>query len=292
LNSQATLVEIELTKGSNVKTHLKQLQSKHVLNALQSWLFLAYIRLQGAQTTIQAGEYRFPLNITPKALLEKWVKGDVILYAVTVPEGVTLTTFRQILCDHPKIKQDTLPVLDLSQEGLYYPDTYYFSANTSAAVILKKSRKTMQKKLEKAWLERDRDIVLNTPYEALILASIIEKETLSDLERPKISGVFQRRLAQKMRLQADPTVIYGMQASYKGNITKEDLRTPTPYNTYTNYGLPPTPIALPGIQSILAALHPDKSKDLYFVAKGDGSHHFSATLQEHNEAVKKYQKEK
>lgn len=271
---------------------MKQLQSQNVINGFQLLLFRAYIRLQGAQAKVQAGEYRFPQNITPKALLQKWIKGDVILYAIIIPEGATLSTFRQLLNNHPKMKKGELAPMALTQEGLYYPDTYFFAANTAPSVILKKARDRMQKKLEEAWSERDANIVLTTPYEALILASIIEKETANEAERPMMSGVFQRRLAQKMRLQADPTVIYGMQLSFSGHLTKEDLRNPTPYNTYIHHGLPPTPIALPGIRSIIAALHPDKSAALYFVAKGDGTHHFSATLQEHNEAVKKYQKEK
>lgn len=259
---------------------------------MQSFLFQIWIRSQGTGKKIQAGEYRFTKNITPRALMQKWLKGDVVLYSVTIPEGVTLQTFVNVLNNHPKTKKTSLNLDLMANEGLYYPDTYYFPLNTPPDLILKKAHITMQHKLEKAWETRSSAVSLHTPYEALILASIIEKETAKDFEKPIISGVFQRRLAKKMRLQADPTVIYGLQASFNGNITKADLRNPTPYNTYTNIGLPPTPIALPGMRSIEAALHPDESDYLYFVGKGDGTHHFSATLQEHNEAVKKYQKEK
>ena len=230
-------------------------------------------------------------NTTPKALLKKWTKGEVILYPVTFPEGITLNTAVKILENHSKVRQENLS-FGPESEGLYYPDTYYFPKGTSMGAILNLAKTAMDKKIEKAWEARDPQGILKSPYEALVLASIIEKETAYRAEKAMISGVFHQRLRKKMRLQADPTVIYGLGASYRGVITKENLISPTRYNTYVHTGLPPTPIALPGQDSIDAALHPDNSEMLYFVAKGDGSHHFSATLKEHNQAVKQYQKEK
>lgn len=284
------MIELHLAKGSSVNLLLKKLKAGKVLSPVQVGLFRAWIRWQDAEKKIQAGEYRFRKNITPRALLQKWVKGDVILYSVTLPEGITLSQGVAILKAHPKIKSSDDPAA-LQNEGLFFPDTYYFPANTSLESILNIAQKMMQEKINKAWETRHTE-VLKTPYEALILASIIEKETAIEAEKPLISGVFQRRLVKKMPLQADPTVVYGLQASYKGKLSKQDLKNPTPYNTYVHRGLPPTPIALSGMGSIEAALNPDQSDYLYFVAKGDGTHHFSATLPEHNAAVKKYQKEK
>lgn len=290
LATQSTLVQYEIHPGSGVNAILRQLRSQDILSFYQSFLFRLYISFHDAENKIQAGEYRIAKNTTPEALLQKWIKGEVILYPVTFPEGITSKTAVSILQNHPKVKP--IPILLTAEsEGTYYPDTYYFSANTSGETVLKMAHSMMEKRLAQAWPQRDPSVILKTPYEALILASIIEKETSKEEEKPIISGIFQRRLAKKMRLQADPTVVYGI-ASFNGNLTKEDLRQPTPYNTYVNLGLPPTPIAWPGMSSIKAALEPDKSDYLYFVAKGDGTHHFSATLQEHNRAVKQYQKDK
>lgn len=290
LSTQSTIIEHNITPGSSVNVILKQLRSQGILSFYQSFLFKLYIVSQHAQKKIQAGEYRLAKNTTPQALLQKWIKGDVVLYSVTFPEGITLQSAMAILKDHPKIKQSEEEAVQ-KNEGMYYPDTYYFPANLSSEAILKMAQVMMEQKLAKAWSERDPNIILKTPYEALILASIIEKETASEQEKPIISGILQRRLMRKMRLQADPTVIYGLSA-FDGNLTKKDLKNPTPYNTYVHVGLPPTPIAWPGMSSIKAALHPDQGDALYFVAKGDGTHHFSATLQEHNQAVLQYQKEK
>jgi UPF0755 protein len=280
-------IEFEILPGESVRGILKRLKTEKILSSYQAFLFKYYIRSLHAEKKIQAGEYKIWKDLTPQALLQKWMKGDVILYSVTFPEGITAQAAIQILEKHPKIKAQPLEI-GLENEGLYYPDTYYFAKNTSNETILKRANEIMKRKLSAAWEARDRAIVINSPYEALILASIIEKETALSSEKPLISGVFQRRLTKKMRLQADPTVIYGLQASFTGRLTKEDLKNPSPYNTYVHQGLPPTPIALPGMVSIEAALHPQGEDFLYFVAKGDGSHQFSATLEEHNEAVKKY----
>lgn len=277
---------IEIYPGSSVKVILKQLRSQGILSFYQSFLFRLYIALQHAQKKIQAGEYYIANDITPETLLQKWINGEVILYSITFPEGITLKLALSILEKHPKIKQSAI-IFTSEKEGIYYPETYSFPANTSKEAILKMAQSMMENKLANAWSRRDPCVVLKTPYEALILASIIEKETSNEQEKKIISGIFQRRLAKKMRLQADPTVVYGL-PFFNGNLTKKDLQNPTPYNTYVNFGLPPTPIAWPGMSSIEAALNPDKSDYLYFVAKGEGTHHFSATLQEHNKAVKQY----
>lgn len=176
-----------------------------------------------------------------------------------------------------------------SAEGLFLADTYFFTANTAASSILKRAHKAMLDYVETQWQQRQADLPLNSPYDALILASIIEKETAVSEERTKIAGVFVNRLRKNMRLQTDPTVIYGIGDTYDGNITRKHLRTPTPYNTYTIKGLPPTPIAMAGKEAIWAALNPMETDALYFVARGDGSHEFSSSLAAHNAAVRKYQ---
>ena len=177
-----------------------------------------------------------------------------------------------------------------SLEGLFFPDTYFFEKHTTDITLLKKAYSKMQRILAKEWAAKAENLPILTPYETLILASIIEKETGQGNERPLISGVFIRRLKSGMLLQTDPTVIYGMQERYQGNISAEDLKTESPYNTYIMNGLPPTPIAMPGKEAIYAALHPDNSKNIYFVAKGDGTHQFSSTLKDHNQAVNKFQR--
>ncbi|HRE30458.1 MAG TPA: endolytic transglycosylase MltG, partial [Candidatus Berkiella sp.] len=236
----------------------------------------------------------------PAQLLQKWVKGDVIIHFFTVTEGMTFAQMMRAMQFHPAIKKtlwgqseqqimQSLGENGLIAEGLFFPDTYYFKANTTDKTLLLRARKIMSTKLNEAWQKRDLNIAIKTPYEALILASIIEKETGRDEEREKISGVFQRRLQKNMRLQADPTVVYGLKETYNGKITKEHLQSSDNlYNTYRHAGLPPSPIALPGLRSIEAVLHPDKSEALYFVAKGDGTHIFSKTLSEHNQAVAQY----
>lgn len=267
---------------------LHTLRMQRFITPFQQYCFKYYIRWKRADTALQAGEYAFSGAITPQQLLAKWVKGEVVLYSVTVPEGVTLRGFVSMLNRHPKITPMNISRWP-SEEGLYYPDTYCFPANTSAELVLMRAKQKMEKQLARAWEARDTEITL-TPYEALIVASIIEKETAYAPEKSVISGVLQRRLKKAMRLQTDPTVIYGLGDRYTGKLSKADLKMSTPFNTYVNYGLPPTPIALPSRSSIEAALHPDHSEYLYFVSKGDGTHHFSVTLKEHNEAVKRYQK--
>lgn len=298
LNTNSSSLYFQITEGSSVRTIISQLQEHQVIRSYEAPFFYAYIKLKGLHKGIQAGEYVFPRNITPAQLLHKFIKGDVIIHSFTVTEGMTFSQMLRAMQFHPAIKKTLWgkspdEIMQLlgesgSPEGLFFPDTYYFKAKTTDKILLLRARKTMSDKLAKAWQNRDINIVIKSPYEALILASIIEKETGSDFEREKISGVFQRRMLKNMRLQADPTVVYGLQNLYSGHITKENLQSDNPYNTYRHAGLPPGPIALPGMKSIEAALHPDKSEALYFVAKGDGTHVFSNTLPEHNQAVARY----
>ncbi len=300
LNTQTSCTYVAIPEGASVKTIIQELKTRNVMSAYQASLFYGYIRYKGLQKNIQAGDYVLPMNITPAQLLQKFNRGDVIVHAFTITEGMTFAQMMRAMQFHPAIKktlwgksdQEIMKLLgeqDVASEGLFFPDTYYFKGNTTDKTLLLRARKTMIQKLNDAWQKRDLNIVLKTPYEALILASIIEKETGCDQEREQISGVFQRRLLKNMRLQADPTVIYGLKNIENGRITKAHLQAAdNPYNTYRHNGLPPGPIALPSLRSIIAALHPDKSEALYFVAKGDGTHVFSNTLIEHNQAVAQY----
>jgi len=297
LNPNTGNVYFQIQEGSTVRSIILRLEEQHIIRAVDVPFFYGYIKLKGLQKSIQAGEYVFSLNVTPAELLQKFIKGDGVTHSLTVTEGMTFAQMLRAMQFHPAIKktlwgkQDHEIMMLLgetgSAEGQFFPDTYYFKARTTDKALLMRARKAMANKLTHAWEHRDLNIAIKSPYEALILASIIEKETGSDSERQKVSGVFQRRMQKNMRLQADPTVVYGLQ-NYNGQITKEDLQSGNPYNTYRHKGLPPGPISLPGIKSIEAALHPDNSEALYFVAKGDGTHVFSNTLEEHNQAVAQY----
>ncbi len=249
---------------------------------------------------LHAGEYALDPGITPRGLLAKMAAGDVIQHKFTIVEGWTFAQLRDALAQDEMIERslagrtDSDIMKDLGSggapaEGWFLPQTYQFVKGMSDLDILRRAHKAMQETLDRLWASRAQDLPLNTPYEALILASIVEKETGQAAERPIIAGVFEHRLKIGMRLQTDPTVIYGLGAAYDGKIHTRDLETDTPYNTYTRAGLPPTPIALPGAASIDAVLHPAQTDALYFVARGDGTHEFSATLEAHNRAVAKYQ---
>ncbi|MDQ2695736.1 MAG: endolytic transglycosylase MltG [Pseudomonadota bacterium] len=262
------------------------------------WLEL-YARLHDLAPRIKAGEYRIAPGTTPIALLEQLVAGRVVQHALTVVEG---WTFRQLLAAvraHDRLEHTLDGLTDAGimarlghpgqhPEGRFFPDTYHFPAATTDLAFLQRAYATMEAQLAAAWDRRAAGLPLQTPYEALILASIVEKETGLASERPDIAGVFVRRLEKGMRLQSDPTVIYGLGESYDGDIRRRDLTADTPYNTYTRAGLPPTPIALPGAESLAAAVNPAPGEALYFVARGDGSHVFSVTLEEHNRAVQDY----
>lgn len=264
-------------------------------------LWSLYARLSGRAAQIKQGEYRLEKGMTPAGLLKLLVAGRTVQYAVTLIDG---WTFRQVMqsMQHDAHIKHTLKPADyadlihrlggpagMSPEGWFYPNTYFYSNGTSELSILRRAYDAMHRYLERQWSERAPDLPLKTPYQALILASIVEKETGDARERPLIAGVFINRLRKGMRLQSDPTVIYGAGASYNGNITFKDLRRDTPYNTYVHYGLPPTPIAIPSPAAIHAVLHPAHTEYLYFVAKGNGTHVFSRTYAEQQREVAKYQ---
>ncbi len=287
--------------GSSMSSLSRRLEDDGIISNHRYFKIMA--RFDGTANQIKAGEYDILPGMNPRDLLQLFVKGKVTQYSLTIVEG---RTFKQLLSDmeENQILEHDLKGLTNEQimekigakgqhpEGMFYPDTYYFPRGTSEAQFLKRAYKVMQKKLDQLWEQREKNTLLKTPYEALILASIIEKETAVPSERQRISGVFTRRLKKGMRLQTDPTVIYGMGDTYKGDIRFRDLKKDTPYNTYTRKGLPPTPIAMAGEAAIYAALHPAKGKELYFVARNDGTHIFSNTLVEHNRAVDKYQRKR
>jgi UPF0755 protein len=249
---------------------------------------------------LQAGDYTLNKNINPYQLILSLNHGKTTQGSITFIEGKTFKQMREKLAKNDAVKHLTQDMTDSEimvavtgknqhPEGLFFPDTYYFDRGTSDIVLLKRAYEIMQSKLEASWSKRSIGLPYNNSYEALIMASIVEKETGKANERPLIAGVFINRLHIGMRLQTDPTVIYGLGDKYDGNIHKKDLETDTIYNTYTRAGLPPTPIAMPGAASIEAVLHPDLTKALYFVGKGDGTHEFTNSLAEHNRAVAKYQ---
>jgi len=260
-----------------------------------------YARWTGTAGSIQAGEYRIEAGTTPVALLQQFTSGNVQLYSFAIIEGWNYRELLKALQAHPQVTAEMTdedwPAL-LSQlgantrmpEGLFLPETYRFPKGSSDRALLAQAYEHMQVALQEEWAGRDTASEVSTPYEALVLASIVEKETARVDEREKIAGVFSRRLEKRMRLQTDPTVIYGIGPDFNGNLTRQDLRTDTPYNTYTRHGLPPTPIAMPGRAAIRAALHPAAGDELFFVATGlgDGSHKFSKTKDEHDAAVREY----
>ena len=262
--------------------------------------FVWYARFAGNADHIKAGEYELESGMAPVDLLQQLIEGRVKQYPLTIVEGWTFSQLRNALAEQEKISHllkgksdaEVMTLLGFPgqhPEGHFLPDTYLFPAGSRDIDILRRAHEALTKVLEVEWSRREADLPYQTAYDALIMASIVEKETAVTSEREQIAGVFVRRLKKRMRLQTDPTVIYGMGDTYKGNIRKRDLKADTPYNTYTRRGLPPTPIALAGQPAIRAALHPDKGDALYFVAKGDGSHYFSSTVEEHNRAVRKYQ---
>ncbi len=298
LPQPSTPFEFSVRQGTSLKSLARQLADANLLPEAQSFWLLG--RAMKQATGIHAGTYRLTEPTTPLALLQKLNSGDVVTITVTFVEGITFAEIREQLENTKELKvtlkglsnTDVLTRIgatEINPEGLFFPDTYRFSFGSSDLDLLKKSYRMMQQKLADAWTQRDAGLPYKNPYEVLIMASIIEKETGKAEERPLIGAVFTNRLRLPMRLQTDPTVIYGMGPRFDGNIRRRDLTTDTPYNTYTRDGLPPTPIAIPGWGALFAAVKPAQSDKLYFVAKGDGSHYFSRTLDEHNRAVAKYQ---
>lgn len=288
----------EVKPGVTLRNFARELSSRGVLPESHSFVWLAH--LTGHQRDLKSGEYRFRNGMTARELLEQIVAGRVIEYPVVLVEGWTFRQFREAIGAAPKL---THTLIGLSPravmeklghkgehpEGRFFPDTYYYSSGQTELAILDNAYDKMQKLLQQEWEKRDNNLPFRDASEALILASIVEKETGRADERRLIAGVFINRLRHGMRLQTDPTVIYGLGESFDGNLRLKDLRRDTPYNTYTRAGLPPTPVAMPGKESLQAVMHPVINGALYFVSRGDGSHVFSATLEEHNQAVIKYQ---
>ncbi len=263
-------------------------------------------RVSGRDTRIKAGSYEIEAGTTPLTLIEKLTRGDVTLQELTIPEGWTFRQFRAALDAHPGVSHSMLGASDSAvfeavqraepgglgghPEGLFFPDTYLFAKGAADVTVLRRAYRAMQRRLDSEWQRRAPGVPYASAYEALIMASIVEKETGQARERPLIAGVFVNRLRRGMLLQTDPTVIYGLGTGFDGNLRKRDLQTDGPYNSYTRAGLPPTPIALPGLAALQAALNPARTEAVFFVARGDGSHEFSASLEAHNRAVNKFQR--
>jgi len=290
-------VTYEIKKGTGAFQVVNQLHKKGFIKSV--FLTKLYLWQHQELQSIQSGRYELKGELSLAELFEKFAKGDVIQYQVALIEGLTFKEMRKVIQSHPELSIVTaewtadqlLQAIEATEshpEGLFFSDTYSFPAGYTDLQLYQRAYQRLKQVLAEEWQTRADDLPYETPYEALIMASIIEKETAVPEERPEIAGVFVRRLQKNMRLQTDPTVIYGIGESYDGDIKRVHLRTDTPYNTYTRKGLTPTPIAMVGRESIHAALHPNKGTALYFVAKGDGSHHFSDTLEEHNRAVRKY----
>jgi UPF0755 protein len=292
-------MDFEIEPGSSFREVSRSLSEAGVVSNTR--MLRAYARWTGKAGSVHAGEYRIVEGTTAAGLLDQFTSGNVRLYSFTIIEGWNRWDLLGALQDHPQVAagmtdEDWPALLDelgaetTNPEGLFLPETYHFPRNATDRELLKQAYALMQAALAEEWDERDESSPAKTPYEALILASIVEKETARADERARIAGVFSRRLDKRMRLQTDPTVIYGIGPAFNGNLTRRDLQTDTPYNTYTRGGLPPTPIAMPGRDAIRAALHPADGPELYFVATGlgDGSHKFSTTKAEHDAAVAEY----
>lgn len=290
---------LHVRKGEGIRALGQRLKSERVLKEPIWLMILTYG--SGNASNLKYGDYVLTPGLTPRALLDLVVSGKSRQIPVTIIEGMTFKDFLKVLNQNPVIRRELsaktpeeimalLGENGLPPEGSFFPDTYFTSAETSDLDILRKSRRKMQSVLNAEWQGRDPSVPYQTAYEGLIMASIVEKETGQASERAAIAGVFVRRLNLHMRLQTDPTVIYGLGDSFDGDLRKEDLRRDTPFNTYTRAGLPPTPIALPGRDAIHAAMHPSAGSSLYFVARGDGSHVFSDTLEAHEKAVDQYQR--
>ena len=299
LTLPATPFMFSLKQGSSLKSMAREMRQAGLME--QDWPFVWLARLLGKSGQIKAGNYSLDQPVSRMRLLEIITRGAVSQSQISVIEGWTFKEFRDALNTDPDIGHDTAKLSDIEimqrigateehPEGMFFPDTYYFAAGSSDVVIYKRAYQTMQKHLREEWDSRAPDLPLQTPYQALILASIIEKETGTPADRGLIAGVFVNRLRKGMLLQTDPTVIYGMGDRFDGNLRKRDLLADTAYNTYIRRGLTPTPIALPGLAALQAALHPAQTDALYFVARGDGSSQFSSSLAKHNRAVEQYQK--
>ena len=291
-------VEVEIPRGAGFRTAIEQLEKSGI--AIRRYEFELLARAHGKVRDIKAGSYEILQPVTPLELLQKLTRGDVTQAEVRLLEGWTFAQFRAALDASPHLRHETtgmsdadilarLNVTEMHPEGLFFPDTYLFGKGASDLAVLRRSYGAMARHLKEEWEARDTTVPYRSPYEALIMASIIEKETGQAGERDMIGGVLVNRLRIGMRLQVDPTIIYGLGAAFDGNLKRSHLLEDGPYNTYTRAGLPPTPIAMPGLASLRAAVRPGKTDAMYYVSRNDGSSHFSRTLEEHNRAVARYQ---
>ncbi len=291
-------VEFNIKQGSSMRSAMRQVRDAGV--PASPWLLEILARGLGSPP-VRAGSYRLEPGMTPLRLVDRLSRGDTIKESLTIVEGWTFAQMRAEMARNRHLRPESadMSVPDLLQkvapgfnhpEGLFYPDTYFYDRGASDLLVLQQAHQRMLKMLEQSWSKRSPDLPYATPYDALVMASIVEKETGREADRTRVASVFVNRLKRGMLLQTDPTVIYGIGESFDGNLRKVDLQTDTPYNTYMRSGLPPTPISLPGKASLDAALNPAPGNDLYFVARGDGSSEFSATLDDHNRAVNKYQR--
>jgi len=292
-------VRVRIERGAGLVAIADTIAAARV--GLPAWQFIAAAWLRGDAGRIKAGLYEFSAPLTRRALIDKLVRGDVLMAELRVIEGWTFRQMRRAIAAHPDLLQESATLDDREllrrigapeehPEGLFMPSTYRFAPGSSDIEVYRQAYRLLRRTLDEAWAARAASVPLATPYDALILASIVEKETGRDADRGKIAAVFVNRLRRGMMLQSDPTTIYGLGERFDGNLRRADLRADTPYNTYTRQGLPPTPIALPGRASLAAALNPETSPALYFVARGDGSSEFSTDLAAHNRAVERFQR--
>jgi UPF0755 protein len=292
-------VTVEVAPGQTLTAVARELEARGVLTHPR--LLALYGRYTGADARMRAGEYSLAPGTSPRTLLQTFTSGALVQHSVTIVEGWTFRELRKALADEPTLEHTVTDLADAEvmtrlgeegrhPEGLFFPDTYLFGKGTRDIELLRHARERMRKELDRAWASRHQNLPLQDAYQALILASIVERETGLADERARIAGVFVERLRRGMRLQTDPTVIYGLGQKFDGNLRRADLERDGPYNTYTRTGLPPTPIALPGAAALRAAVQPDERGELYFVAsgRGDGAHVFSRTLAEHEAAVRQY----
>lgn len=292
-------VAVDIKPGTSARAVARELHDKGVIVAAEPLIWL--LRLAGKDGAVKAGSYEFASAAAPLTVLDILTEGDATQVALTIVEGWTFDQMRATLAGVAELRHTIdelsvpealkrIGVAETHPEGLFFPDTYHFAPGSTDVAIYRRAYHALQKRLLDGWQTRDQDLPYATPYEALIMASIVEKETGQGRDRAQIASVFVNRLRLGMKLQTDPTVIYGIGAGFEGNLKKRDLENDTPYNTYVRGGLPPAPIALPGQASLTAVLHPDRTKYLYFVARGDGSSQFSTNLDDHNRAVNKYQR--
>lgn len=292
-------VRVALEPGSGLRSLARQMYAKGFVP--HPFVFIAEARLHGGAERLQAGVYEIRPGMSVNDLLAAMIRGDAVRDRIRFIEGWTFSQMRAAMDAHPGLRHDTagwsvsallerIGAIEKHPEGLFFPDSYQFTAGSSDLVVWRKAYAHMRNMLERVWRDRSANVPVTTPYEALILASIVEKETGRAEDRPHIAAVFANRLRLGMRLQSDPTVIYGMGQAFDGNLRRADLERDSPYNTYVRTGLPPTPIAAPGVDALLAATNPPASRALYFVAKGDGTSEFSDNLDDHNRAVNRYQR--